>query len=99
MPCRKSSSRGLGLTDSWQHIVCGSTVVRACSQAIDLRKGYSITQGHSAPQKAGWWHYEGLNRIKLMRRIATRYGKMFSPFMGVLNVVAVRLWIGLLSTR
>ncbi|MBS1079040.1 transposase [Gluconobacter kondonii] len=62
--------------------------------------GYSLTKGRSVPQKTDWRRYEDRNRIermfnklKQMRRIATRYDKTALSFMSFLNIAAARLWI------
>ncbi|WP_371819030.1 IS5 family transposase, partial [Gluconobacter sp. P1C6_b] len=58
-------------------------------------------KGRSAPQKTDWRRYQDRNRIermfnrlKQMRRIATRYDKTVLSFMSFLNLAAARLWIG-----
>ncbi|MBS1068258.1 IS5 family transposase, partial [Gluconobacter cerinus] len=57
-------------------------------------------KGRSAPQKTDWRRYRDrnhiermFNRLKQMRRIATRYDKTALSFMSFLNIAAARLWI------
>ncbi|GBQ92703.1 hypothetical protein GCM10007866_14350 [Gluconobacter albidus] len=57
-------------------------------------------KSRSAPQKTDWRRYRERNRIermfnklKQMRRIATRYDKTALSFMSFLNLAAARLWI------
>ncbi|MBS1020271.1 MULTISPECIES: IS5 family transposase [Gluconobacter] len=57
-------------------------------------------KGRSAPQKTDWWRYRDRNRIermfnklKQMRRIATRYDETALSFMSFLNIAAAKLWI------
>ncbi|WP_249195539.1 MULTISPECIES: IS5 family transposase [Gluconobacter] len=57
-------------------------------------------KSRSAPQKTDWWRYRDRNRIermfnklKQMRRIATRYDKTALSFMSFLNLAAAKLWI------
>ncbi|WP_264816049.1 transposase, partial [Gluconobacter kondonii] len=54
----------------------------------------------AVPQKTDWRRYRDRNRIermfnklKQMRRIATRYDKTALSFMSFLNIAAARLWI------
>ncbi|KXV50505.1 transposase [Gluconobacter albidus] len=58
-------------------------------------------KGRSAPQKTDWRRYRDrnhieqmFNRLKQMRRIATRYDKTALFFMSFLNIAAAKLWIG-----
>jgi len=58
-------------------------------------------KGRSTPQNTDWRRYRDRNRIermfnklKQMRRIATRYDKTALSFMSFLNIAAARLWIG-----
>ncbi len=57
-------------------------------------------KGRSAPQKTDWRRYRDrnhiermFNRLKQMRRIATRYDKTALSFKTFLNIAAARLWI------
>lgn len=57
-------------------------------------------KGRSVAQKTDWWRYRERNRIermfnklKQMRRIATRYDKIALSFMSFLTITAARLWI------
>ena len=57
-------------------------------------------KGRNAPRKTDWKRYQDRNRIermfnrlKQMRRIATRYDKTALSFMSFLNIAAARLWI------
>ncbi|KXV36114.1 transposase, partial [Gluconobacter thailandicus] len=57
-------------------------------------------KGRSVPQNTDWRRYRDRNRIermfnrlKQMRRIATRYDKTALSFMSFLNIAAARLWI------
>nr|WP_231878058.1 IS5 family transposase [Gluconobacter albidus] len=57
-------------------------------------------KGRNAPQKTDWRRYRDRNRIermfnrlKQMRRIATRYDKTALSFISFLNLAAARLWI------
>lgn len=57
-------------------------------------------KGRSTPQNTAWRRYRDRNRIermfnklKQMRRIATRYNKTALSFMSFLNIAAARLWI------
>ena len=57
-------------------------------------------KGRSTPQNTDWRRYRDRNRIermfnklKQMRRIATRYDKTALSFMSFLNIAAARLWI------
>ncbi|QQX92761.1 transposase (plasmid) [Gluconobacter sphaericus] len=58
-------------------------------------------KGRNAPQKTDWRRYRDRNRIermfnrlKQMRRIATRYDKTALSFMSFLNIAAAKFWIG-----
>lgn len=57
-------------------------------------------KSRSTPQNTDWRRYRDRNRIermfnrlKQMRRIATRYDKTALSFMSFLNLAAARLWI------
>ncbi|WP_264785608.1 IS5 family transposase, partial [Gluconobacter cerinus] len=57
-------------------------------------------KGRSTPQNTDWRRYKDRNRIermfnklKQMRRIATRYDKTVLSFISFLNLAAARLWI------
>nr|WP_252347438.1 MULTISPECIES: IS5 family transposase [unclassified Gluconobacter] len=57
-------------------------------------------KGRSVPQKTDWRRYQDrnhiermFNRLKQMRRIATRYDKTALSFISFLNLAAARLWI------
>ncbi|MBF0857505.1 transposase [Gluconobacter oxydans] len=57
-------------------------------------------KGRNAPQKTDWRRYRDRNRIermfnrlKQMRRIATRYDKTALSFISFLNLADARLWI------
>ncbi|QEH95267.1 IS5 family transposase [Gluconobacter thailandicus] len=57
-------------------------------------------KGRKAPQQTDWKRYRDRNRIermfnrlKQMRRTATRYDKTALSFMSFLNLAAARLWI------
>ncbi|GAP25954.1 transposase [Gluconobacter frateurii NBRC 101659] len=57
-------------------------------------------KSRSAPRKTDWWRYRErnriermLNKLKQMRRIATRYDKTALSFMSFLNLAAAKLWI------
>ncbi|KXV15045.1 transposase [Gluconobacter oxydans] len=57
-------------------------------------------KGRNAPQKTDWRRYRDRNRIermfnrlKQMRRIATRYDKTALSFNSFLNIAAAKLWI------
>ncbi|WP_338126273.1 IS5 family transposase, partial [Gluconobacter kondonii] len=69
-------------------------LLRGILPVIPSRKGRSV------PQKTDWRRYRDRNRIermfnklKQMRRIATRYDKTALSFMSFLNIAAARLWI------
>ncbi|OUJ01215.1 transposase [Acetobacter orientalis] len=69
-------------------------LLRGILPVIPSRKGRSV------PQKTDWRRYRDRNRIermfnklKQMRRIATRYDKTALSFMSFLNLAAARLWI------
>ncbi|MGC5749977.1 transposase [Gluconobacter sp. NFX36] len=57
-------------------------------------------KGRSTPQNTDWRRYRDrsriermFNKLKQMRRIATRYDKTALSFMSFLNIAAARLWI------
>lgn len=57
-------------------------------------------KGRRTPYKTDWRRYRDRNRIermfnrlKQMRRIATRYDKTALSFMSFLNLAAVKIWI------
>ena len=69
-------------------------LLRGILPVIPSRKGRSV------PQKTDWRRYRDRNRIermfnklKQMRRIATRYDKTALSFMSFLNIATARLWI------
>jgi transposase len=60
----------------------------------------SSRKGRKAPQQTDWKRYRGRNRIermfnrlKQMRRIATRYAKTALSFINFFNLAAAKLWI------